>query len=251
MSESLNQRGDGRAPGDVAGHAGTAAGAEHRPAPPPGGGRRRVRPRQPPRLSVRNGYSLFVGTMKVVLPALAVAMILLVVVWPQIAPEHNGFRVGVSELAPEQAENLNMINARFRGRDDRNRPFSIVADTATQAESGADEVDLERPKADITLTSGAWVALTADRGTYWRESEKLHLSGNVSLFHDRGFEMHTSAADVDLAAGRARSDRPVQGQGPTGHVQAQGFRLEDRGRTIVFTGKSKLTVYESGLEGMP
>lgn len=250
MSDPLNQPRGGGGPAGVADRPRTRgkASAATRPA---GSAQRRVRPRQPPRLSVRNGYSLFVGTMKVVLPALAVAMILLVVVWPQIAPDQNGFHVGISELSPDQAENLNMINARFRGRDDRNRPFSIVADKATQAESGADRVDLERPKADITLTDGAWVALTADQGVYWRDTEKLHLTGNVSLFHDRGFEMHTSAADVDLEAGRAQSDRAVQGQGPTGHVQAEGFRLEDRGRTIVFTGKSKLTVYEGGLEDMP
>ncbi|RDD61529.1 LPS export ABC transporter periplasmic protein LptC [Ferruginivarius sediminum] len=210
-----------------------------------------ARTRQPPRLSVRNGYSLFVGTLKVVLPALAVAMVLLVIVWPQFAPDESSFRVGISDLSPDQADNLSMLNARFRGRDEQNRPFSIVADQATQAKSGADLIKLQQPKADITLQDGAWLALTADDGQYWRETQKLHLSGNVSLFHDRGFEMHTSAADIDLKANRAQSDRPVQGQGPTGNLEAEGFRLEDGGKRIFFTGKSKLTVYENGLEGQP
>jgi len=205
--------------------------------------------RQPPRLSMRNGYSLFVGTLKVVLPALAVALILLVVVWPQLVPEDSRFRVGLSDLAPDSAGKLTMVNPRFQGVDAQDRPFSVVAQTATQEKSGADVVELDQPKADITLKDGAWLALTADHGTFDRASQTLHLDGHVSLFHDRGFEMRTETAHVDLKAGTARSDTPVAGQGPAGHLEAEGFRLEDKGGTIVFTGKSKLTLYD-GVEGV-
>src|SRR3546814_7980322 len=43
----------------------------------------------PPRLSGRNSYSLFVTSMKVVLPALAAGLVLLVVAWPQIMPDRS------------------------------------------------------------------------------------------------------------------------------------------------------------------
>lgn len=201
---------------------------------------------QPPRLSMRNGYSLFVGTLKVVLPALAVAMILLVVVWPQFAPDDSRFRLGISDLSPDSAGNLTMVNPRFQGRDTEDRPFSVVAKSASQAKSGADRVELDAPKADITLADGAWVALTADNGVFYRDRQQLDLDGHVSLFHDHGFELHTAAALVDLKAGTATSTTPVSGQGPTGHLEAQGFRLEDKGRTIIFTGNSKLTLYGEG-----
>jgi lipopolysaccharide export system protein LptC len=204
---------------------------------------------RPPRLSLRSGYSLFVTTMKVALPALAAALVLLLVVWPQVAPEGNHFRIGVADLQPEQAKNLSMVNPRFRGRDDKSRPYTVVADVATQESSGADEVDLEQPKADITLNDGAWVALTANQGLYHRERERLHLEGNVSLFHDQGFEMRTSAAEIDLQAGQARSTRPVDGQGPAGTLTAQGFRLLDDGQRIIFTGKSRMVIRESRPEG--
>jgi lipopolysaccharide export system protein LptC len=204
---------------------------------------------RPPRLSLRSGYSLFVSTLKVLLPALAAAIVLLLAVWPRLAPEGNHFRVGVADLQPEEARNLSMVNPRFRGRDDKSRPYTVVAKVATQESSGADEVDLDQPKADMTLKSGAWVALTANQGLYQREREYLHLDGNVSLFHDQGFEFRTSAAEVDLNASTAHSDRPVEGQGPAGTLNAQGFRLLDGGQRIIFTGQSHMTIRESHLEG--
>ena len=52
-------------------------------------------PAPPPRLSGRNRYSIVVGFLKVLLPALAVALILLVVVWPELSRDGRDFRVRV------------------------------------------------------------------------------------------------------------------------------------------------------------
>ena len=222
----------------------------------PGPGKRRRRKtrgadaaERPPRFSTRSRYSLFVSTMKVVLPALAVAIILLVLAWPRLVPDESQFRIGVSDLSPDAADNLSMINPRFQGRDSHDRPFSIVARKATQIDGGRRRITLDAPKADITLADGAWVALTADSGIYDRKAESLDLSGNVSLFHDRGFEMHTARAHINLRAGSARSDSPVSGHGPAGRLNAQGFRLREEGQTIVFTGHSELTLYPADGDG--
>jgi lipopolysaccharide export system protein LptC len=163
-------------------------------------------------------------------------------------PDDSRFRLGLSDLSPSDAGNLSMVNPRFQGRDADDRPFSIVAERATQPTSGASRIDLKAPKADITLKDGAWLALSADDGVYQRKTETLDLAGHVNLFHDRGFELRTEQAHVDLKAGRARSDTAVDGQGPAGHLQAEGFRVLDRGQTIVFTGRSKLTVYADQIE---
>jgi lipopolysaccharide export system protein LptC len=103
-----------------------------------------------------------------------------------------------------------------------------------------DLVSLEGPKADMTLNSGAWIALTADTGVYLTQPQLLDLFGDVKLFHDRGYDLSTESAHVDLKAGTAEGHEPVEGQGVLGDVTAQGFRLEDHGAVIVFTGKAKL-----------
>jgi lipopolysaccharide export system protein LptC len=224
--------------------------AHKRPAAAPTGGKRGVAASgKPPRLSMRSSYSLFVGTMKLVLPALAVAIVLLVVVWPQLAPDERSFRVGVSDISEEDAGTLTMTNARFQGHDEQGRPFTVSADSASQANSGAELIELDKVHADITLADGAWVSVTADSGTYHRSDEDLTLQGSVNLFHDRGFEMRTERVEVDLKAGKAASDTAVEGQGPSGTLKAEGFRVLNKGERIQFTGKSRLKIFTDRLEG--
>lgn len=203
-------------------------------------------PKKPPRLSGRDAHSVFVSLLKLLLPAVALGLILLVVVWPQVQQDDSRFRVGVSKLAPEQAENLNMINARFEGVDDQDRPFTVIADVATQRQGNPNLIELQLPKADMTMKDGAWVALSARQGLYHRDSKILELSGDVSLFHDRGFELRTSAARIDLEAGVASGNQLVRGQGPSGNLEAEGFRMGENGERIVFTGNSRMLLYGGG-----
>lgn len=217
------------------------------PAPPAG----EPRPgRQPPRLSGRNRYSRFVGLMKVLLPALAAALILLIFAWPQLTFKDERFRLGMSQLTREQAENLTMLNARYNGVDERRRPYTITADIATQSKQDENLIDLELPKADMTLDDGAWLALTARSGEYRRSDKVLDLTGAVNLFHDRGFELRSESARIDLGAGTAEGLEPVQGQGTFGSVVAEGFRVLDRGQTIIFTGKSRLVILPGAQEAL-
>ncbi len=205
-------------------------------------GRRPGTGRQPPRLSLSNRYSVFVGFMKVLLPATAAALILLVLAWPQLNIEEEGFRLSVSKLAPGQAESLTMLNARFEGLDENDRPYTVTADIATQSENDRDLVTLERPKADITLADGTWLALTAKSGEYHKETQVLDLTGAVNLFHDRGFELHTESARIRLEEGMAEGAQPVQGQGTIGTIQAEGFQVLDRGARIFFLGRSHMVI---------
>jgi lipopolysaccharide export system protein LptC len=195
-----------------------------------------------PRMSMRDRYSTFVGFMKLLLPALAAALILLVIAWPEFTVDDGGFRLSVSRLAPDQADSLTMLNARFDGLDEKNRPYTLTADMATQSDSDEDLIELELPKADITLEDGAWLALTARSGKYRQKAEILDLIGSVSLFHDQGFELRTEAARLDLAKGVAEGNQPVQGQGSVGFIEAEGFRVLDRGARIIFTGKAHMII---------
>ncbi|MBK1667921.1 LPS export ABC transporter periplasmic protein LptC [Rhodovibrio sodomensis] len=205
--------------------------------------------KRPPRLSLRDRHSLLVGTLKVMLPALAAAIVLVLIAWPQLVPDKRDFRLSVSDLASEEVDNLTMVNPRYRSRDEENRPFTVVADRALQESSGASEVKLFAPQADMTLQDGSWVTVSADRGLYHRKREYLELRKDVHLFHDRGFQFQTRKADVDLQAGTAHSNTPVTGHGPEGQIDAQGFRILDKGARIILTGKSQMTIRESALEG--
>ncbi len=205
----------------------------------------------PPRLSGRNSYSLFVSSMKLLLPALAAGLVLLVVAWPQLMPDLTRSGLDFAKIARDQAKTLNMLNARYSGVDENNQPFNVAADLATQTPDNEDVVELQHPKADIRTTDGDLVALSARVGHYHRKEETLDLAGKVHLVHDNGFDIVTESARVDLKNGSAAGDTAVSGQGPSGELQAEGFRLRERGQVIVFTGKSRLLIYPEAESSLP
>ena len=104
-------------------------------------------------------------------------------------------------------------------------------------------VELTLPKADLTSNTGTWIALSAKSGLYNRGSETLKLQGTVNLFHDSGYELSTTVANLNLAKGTAEGDLPITGHGPSGTIEGTGFKIVGHGKKMIFTGKSKLIIY--------
>lgn len=203
--------------------------------------------RRPPSVA----YSRLVSFLKVVLPASAVGLAVLFFVWPYLSPSEHNFRVRPIKVSASDLENLNVAGARFVGLDGDNQPFTLMADQAVQANAEGNAMELDAPKGDITLRDGTWLSINSTHGTFHRKENELVLTGDVSLFQDSGYEVHTDRATIDLKHGEANGDRPVQGQGPGIQLEGDGFQIFDRGGRIVITGKSRLVVLPSSMPKTP
>lgn len=196
------------------------------------------------------GYSRFVGLMRITLPLVAGAIVALVIAWPELGEKRSGFKLGMSKISINDSGGQTIVNPRFTGTDRARRPYTVTADAATQDQKAPNEIDLAFPKADLTAGDGAWVAISAANGRYDRKAQSLTLSGGVDLFHDKGFELHTPSARVSLANGGATGEQPVRGQGPFGTIEGQGFRMVDKGRRLLLSGRSRLVLYPVAKTGV-
>lgn len=197
----------------------------------------------PPLRRLGSRYSRFVSLMKILLPLVAAALVLLVIAWPQTQSEDNSFRVSLAAIPEGDADEPGMTRARFVGTDAKDQPFVITADSAVPLQDRTDQVKLTALQADITVSGGTWVSMMSGEGLFDRTRQHLALLGGVDLFADSGFEMHTEAADIDLALGVARGEAPVTAHGPLGTLSADSFRLEQEGRTLFFQGNVRMTVW--------
>lgn len=209
-----------------------------------------TRPRKARHRRPLMGYAATVTTLKILLPAIAVGLILLVALWPQYLLEGGRFQIVADSSGDAGIDRLSMVNPRFRGSDEQNRPFTVSAESAVQDLKDDNLILLARPQAEMKLEDGAGVALMAAQGSYRRDSEILNLSGGVDLRHDRGYQIHTPSAAIDLRGGTAQGHEPVAAEGPFGTLHAEGFRVAERGDIVEFTGKSRL-ILEGGPEALP
>jgi lipopolysaccharide export system protein LptC len=206
-------------------------------------------PRAMPHAGVR--YSRFVQLTKLLAATVALVLVALVVIWPQFSSRDGGLPLGIAPSGREDAESLHMVSPRYTGLDQNNLPYEVTADLASQETAKSDLIALDNPKADMTMKDGTWMALSANSGLYGQKSQQLDLSGEVNLFHDSGYEFTSKTATIDLNTGAGHGSDPTFGHGPAGEIEGEGFRFTDKGKTIVFTGKSHLTLYPGTAEPKP
>jgi len=209
----------------------------------------------PRRVFKRRRNKGLITVLKIALPLIAVACVVYIVKWSREAPVVIPTEVLKQDGdAPQKAAEVTVNQVQYNGVDAQNRPYSITAKSASQpqkpegatsdaSEGGESVVNLEKLVADMTMSDGTWVALTADSGVFRRDAGTVDLSGNVTMFHDTGLSFETDAATVDLKNDWARGNQPVEGQNADGQLAAQGFEVKDNGQTIVFTGRSYLKLY--------
>ncbi len=206
------------------------------------------KPWEPKSTDIRDSvakYSRFVSAMKIVLPTTAVFLLALVLILPQLRDEPDQFSADIVPAQGGTGDSLSLVNARYVGTDDSGQPFSVTAESVRESSLAQDEIDLVAPQADISLNDGTWLVVGAETGRYHRKNQVLQLQGAVNLFQDQGYELHTEAVTIHLEEGRAKSLVPTRSQGPFGQLESRGFELEDKGKTVFFTGPARLLLNPS------
>lgn len=184
----------------------------------------------------------FANWLKLALGAVALLLVVLIFIWPRVEEEPSDFPVPQLE-DPNSADGGATADAlNFRGVDKKNQPFHVTAKKALQEERGSDEIQLTAPAAEILLQEGERLAVTAEKGYYNRRSGQLLLVGSVNLRRGETLELNTEEAVIDIREGTAYSDKPVEAEGPDGHVRAEGLHVLENGKKIIFTGHSRLIV---------
>lgn len=189
---------------------------------------------------VDNPYSRRVALLKRMLPAIGVFLLLLIAVWPRLAPIWERMRFAFPAIDLREARELRMLNPRYAGTDRLGRPYVVTAAVGHQVPDRQDLMSLESPRADMKSHGGAQIVLTADTGVYQSQAQLLDLFGNVALAHENGTRFITKTARLDIGRNAAEGSDPVEGHGPSGDIKSQGFRIYDKGDTVIFTGKSDM-----------
>jgi lipopolysaccharide export system protein LptC len=179
-----------------------------------------------------------VGIAKRLLPLVALLLLSLVAFWPEMnSDERSRWAAAVRGLEPQSGQ---LSDVRYRGVDERNRPYAVTASGAQQV--SPERINLVEPKGDVNLESGVWLMAQSRSGVYMPHADQLDLSGDVVLYRDDGLTMTTDSATLDLKAGVASSADQVHVEGPFGSLDAQGFAVIDRGQVLQFTGPGRLVL---------
>jgi lipopolysaccharide export system protein LptC len=138
-------------------------------------------------------------------------------------------------------ERLSVDNAMYRGRDDRGRPFSLMAGEAVQRSSVEGLVRMQDLVAQMVLAEGP-ARLSAEGGVYDIDEETVAVNGPVRLTASDGYSMVARGVSVDLEAREMRGDEGVSGEVPAGTFSGRRMRADLGARTVTLEGDARLTM---------
>src|SRR5258708_9502324 len=159
-----------------------------------------------------NRHSRRVAMMRLALPAVGIFLLLLVGIWPRVAPLFDRLRFAAIDL--REARELRMMNPRYAGTDRSGHPFIITAAIGRQVPGRDDVMALDQPRADLKSHNGANAVVNADSGVYQSNTQFLRLFGPVTATHENGTQIITASARLDAANNAAEGHDPAEGHGP-------------------------------------
>ncbi|MGH6920464.1 MAG: hypothetical protein ACREJ0_22485, partial [Geminicoccaceae bacterium] len=147
----------------------------------------------------RKRRSRLIDVLRILLPAVALVLIGVVVMWPQFMGGSGTLTVPSFILnGSGETDLLRMDGPRYVGLTKRERPYEITAARASFDPLTPDRIHLDRPAADIALGDDRDVRLAAWSGVYDRGTDKLALDGGIEVVTSAGYRFATPSARVDL-----------------------------------------------------
>ena len=194
---------------------------------------------------INRKYSSFVKSLRFILPLVALGMTVIVLTWDEAGRRVEPLKK--AEVIDNSANIQNeLLKPVYNSVDDKNQPFTVTADRATQGRENPDIVELDKPVAALTQNDGSKIEGDAAIGLYEQKSQKLNLSGDVHLKHSNGFVLSTEELRIDLEAQKAYSGRDVRVEGPEGTIDATGLEGDTESGKMIFTGPAKVILNSDG-----
>lgn len=193
-------------------------------------------------LEIKNVYSRVVFWLKIILPAMAVALLLMIMVWPKVDSDSSHFHLEPQNVAKEAPTSSVIVGPRYVGSTGNGVTYSIRADAAAPAPSDPNAINLQKLQIDLSLQNMDTVHLNADRATYWRDRNGMTAHGNIYVQTAEDQEIFTETAYADFAKGIIWGEAPISGRSPNGQFTAQGFEAAPDSGMIKLKGRTQMTL---------
>lgn len=173
-----------------------------------------------------------IARLRLIFPGLIVGLILLMIVWIVVQSVINSMNVYTSS-----GEDIRMTNPFYTDRSRNGERYEMRGLEAVRKGRNSQIVTLTAPRLEIRSENTRPSSLEGAAGVYDDSKRRFTVNKDVTLSSGNGLSLRTQAADVDLQNAVISGNAPVQGTWQTGSVNAQGFRVEQNGRKVLFYGK--------------
>ena len=100
--------------------------------------------------------------LSVVLVGVGVAVTLVVASWLGFLHQSGDSKLEIKEVKIANSGEIALTGARYQGVTSSGQPFLITADQASEANDGSGRIDMQQPRATITMKNGQIIKLQSN-----------------------------------------------------------------------------------------
>jgi lipopolysaccharide export system protein LptC len=187
-------------------------------------------------------HDSLVALLKIALPTLIGLLLAYLAMAPLTRTKDISFILDKNKVEVAR-ERMRVQSAQYRGMDEKGRPFRLSADSAVQATSRDQVVDIHGMAAEILLDDGP-ATLHADTGRYDIESQKVAVVGPIRFTGPDDYRLTTRDVTADLNSRTMQSRGAVDGTMPLGRFSADQLQADLGDRRVVLTGNARLHIVQ-------
>lgn len=158
--------------------------------------------------------------------------------------ESISFKVTPQEASTAASEKtLTLEGVVYKGQTNEGEDFVLFADKTSENPDEDGKITMIAPRAKIDQSDNQSLTIRSNEGIYYQLAEHINLSGRVVIVQpETGYTLYTESASARLDDDIIESLTTVRGFGPNSSITADGMRITNSGRDVVFIGNSELVI---------
>lgn len=181
--------------------------------------------------------------LSVVLVGIGVAVTLVVASWLGFLHQSGDSKLEIKDAQIANSSEIEMTGARYQGIASSGQPFLITADKASEANDGSGRIDMQQPRATITMKNGQIIKLKSNYGVFDQPGDVVDMAGDVVVTQPaKNLELASDALFADLKLGKMLSPVAVTVTDDARRIDAETMTVFDNGDRIVFGGIARMVM---------
>ena len=177
------------------------------------------------------------------LVGIGVTVTLMVASWLGFLHQSGDSKLEIKEVKIANSGEIALTGARYQGVTSSGQPFLITADTASEANDGSGRIDMQQPRATITMKNGQIIKLQSNYGVFDQPDDVVDMSGDVVVTQPaKNLRLVSDALFADLKLGEMRSLVPVTVTDDARRIDAKTMTVFDNGDRILFGGTARMVM---------
>ena len=185
--------------------------------------------------------------LSVILVGIGVIVTLVVASWLGFLNQSGDNKLEIKDVKIANSSEIAMTGARYQGVASSGQPFLITADQASEANDGSGRIDMQQPRATITMKNGQIIKLKSNQGVFDQPGDLFDMAGDVVVTQPaKNLKLVSDALFADLNHGKMHSLMPVTVTDDARRIDAETMTIFDNGDRILFGGTTRMVMQTAG-----